>query len=245
MKRTGFKVFILIFLLTAFICGCSNKSAWKDKLNNISKQNKYALLFIDDGNSKESAPLLENFKKNVKQLSGQFEIIEVDYNKEKDSLLKFLNTNSIGKFPIIISIAPNGAITKVFTQQCNSEELSGSIVTEKQGEMILSLQKGNAVFLCIYKGQPGELTRVKTELKTIETNFNGYASVYYLDTGDSKETSFIKTLPSVNSDIAVFTIVPPGNITGKLEGNKINVKNLIQGLQSSCGSGGCGSGGCK
>jgi len=202
-------------------------------------------LFIDNGNSKESLTLLENTRENIKPLSDRFEIIEVNYNKEKDSLLKFLNANLIDKFPIIISIAPNGAITKMFEQKCNSDELREAVVTEKQSEMLLSLQKGNAVFLCVYKGQPDKMTTVKSELKTIETNFKGFASVHYLDRSDSKETSFIKDLPPINSDIAVLTIVPPGSITGKLEGEQINVKNLMQALQSSCGSGGCGNGGCK
>lgn len=245
MKRTSFIIFILFSLFTMLVSGCGKQVSWQGEISSVSKENKYVLLYIDDGSSKESTAIRDSLKENVSNMPKQFRFIEVNYNKEKDSLLKFLKASGISKFPLALLIAPNGAITGSFTQKCNSDELKASVVTKRESEILLSLQNGNIAILCIHKGQTEDLNRVKSELKVIETNFKGLAVVHYLDTEDKNDMPFIKKLPEASANITVFTAVPPGSITAKLEGDQINNGNLLQVIQSSCSSGSCGSGGCN
>lgn len=245
MKRTSFIAIILISLFTLLISGCSKQTAWQSEISSISKENKYVVLYIDDGSSKDSAAIRDNLKENVNSMPEQFKFIEINYSKEKDALLKYLNTTSISKFPLALTIAPNGAITGSVAQKCTNDELKAMVVEKKESETLLSLQKGNVVLLCIHKGQSEDLTRVKSELKAIETNFNGIVVAQYADSEDKNDMNFIKKLPETSANITVFTVVPPGSIKAKLEGDQINNKNLLSMIQSSCSSGSCGPSGCN
>ena len=117
-----------------------------------------------------------------------------------------------------------------------------SLVSTAEADLVLSLQKGQVVFLCLYKGQSDELEKVKMELGAIEKLFNGIGVTRYLNINETSEKSFIKKLPPFESDLTtVFTVVPPGRIISKFEGNQIDRRNLIVAFQSACGAG-CGSG---
>ena len=144
-----------------------------------------------------------------------------------------------------MAIAPNGAITGSFAQKCTNDELKAMVVGKEESEALLSLQNGNVVLLCVHKGQPEDLSRVKVELKAIETNFNGIVVAQYLDSEDKDDVLFIKKLPETSANITVFSVIPPGSIMAKLEGDQINNKNLLSMIQSSCSSGSCGPSGCN
>lgn len=245
MKRTSFIAIILISLFTLLISGCSKQTAWQSEISSISKENKYVVLYIDDGSSKESAAIRDNMKDNVNSMSEQFKFVEINYNKEKDALLKYLNTTGISQFPLALTIAPNGAITGSFAQKCTNDELKATVVTKKESEITLCLQKGNVALICIHKGQTEEFSKVKSELKAIETNFNGVVVAQYVDTENTNDTPFIKKLPETSANITVFITVPGQGIKAKLEGDQINNTNLLQAIQSSCSSGSCGPSGCN
>lgn len=244
MKKTSFVVIILIFLFALLFSGCSKQGLWQDELSRVSKENKYALLYIDDGSSKDSTAIRDNMKENANNMPEQFQFIEVNYGKEKESLLKYLQATSIETLPLALSIAPNGAVTGSFTKKCTNDELKALVVTNKESEILLTLKNGKVALLCTYKGQPADLNRVKSELKAIETNFNGVVVVHYLNSEDNNDIPFIKKLPEISADITVLITVPPGSIKAKLEGDQINNKNLLQAIQTSCSSGSCGTGGC-
>ena len=120
-----------------------------------------------------------------------------------------------------------------------------SLVSAAEADLILTLQKGCVVFLCLYKNQSDELEKVKTELGAIEKLFKGVVVIRYLDTNDTSASPFVKKLPSFNSDLTtVFTVVPPGRIISRFEGSQINRRNLLAAFQAACGSG-CSPSGCS
>ena len=240
MKRIIAIILTAIFALT-LLSGCGKQIAWQSEISNISKENKYVLLYIDDGSSKESVAIRDNLKENANNMPEQFQFVEINYDKEKDALLKYLNTTSISKFPLALSIAPNGAITGSFDKKCTKDELKATVVEKKESEILLCLQKGKVALLCIHKGQTEEFNKVTSELKAIETNFNGVVVAQYLDTENKSDMSFIKKLPEPTANITVFITVPGSGIRAKLEDDQINNKNLLQSIQSSCS---CGPGGC-
>ncbi|MCX7749119.1 MAG: hypothetical protein N2645_19840 [Clostridia bacterium] len=246
MKRRSFFACILVSLLVMIISGCGKQQvAWESELSNISKENKYTLLYIDDGSSKDNVAIRDSIKESVNSMPEQFKFVEVNYNKNKDALLKYLKTTSISKFPLALSIAPNGAVTGSFDKKCTVDELKATVCSNKECDTLLCLQKGNVALICIHKGQTEEFNKVKSELKAIETNFSGVVVAQYIDTEDKNNADFIKKLPETTANLTVFITVPGQGIKAKLEGDQINNKNLLQAIQSSCSSGSCGTGGCN
>lgn len=245
MKRTLVGLICSVLLIAILLPGCTAKGSWLEDMNRSSQENKYTLLYIDDGNSKEGTTIRESMKENAGQMPDQFKFVEVNYNNEKESILKYLQTTGISSFPLALSIAPNGAITGAFTKKCSAAELKATVCSNKECDVRLTLQKSRVAVICIYNGQPADLERVKKELKTIETNFNGVVVTHYLNKAEQADTAFIEKLPETKADITVYITVPPGSINAMLEGDQITTTNLLQAIQTSCSSGSCGPSGCS
>jgi len=245
MKRL--LVIILASILTLTLlsgCGKEAKPSWQKEIDENTAASKHTLLFIDDGRTSNAKNIKNSMIKLAEKLSDQFVFVYVDYTKEKDNLLKYLNTSSLSEFPLTLSIAPSGLISGGFTKQCTEDELKATIISGKEEEILLSLQKGLVSLLCIYNGETEKLSDVKKSLKTIETNYGGVIVTHYLDTTNDTDKEFINKLPKVTGDITVMITVPPGSIKATLTDEEITLTNLLSTIQSSCGSGGCGTGGC-
>jgi len=145
---------------------------------------------------------------------------------------------------VVLVVAPNAAITGIFGTDINQEQAEQSLVSSVEADLIRSVQKGNVVFLCLHNGKSSNLEKVKAELGAIETLFKGAGVALYLNTKDTSVSPFIKKLPSFATDsTTVFTVVPPGRIISRFEGQQVTRANLLAAFQSACGSG-CGPGGC-
>jgi hypothetical protein len=234
----GKSYYVLVVCLLCsvlFMVGCSQKTAWQEELKTAGRESKYALLFIADGKSAESKAMLANLQESTQSSRGRFKIVEVNVRKEKVTLTKFLN-GDLKKTPITLVIAPNGAITGALDGKITNEGLNGLMVSPKEADLLLSMQNNEVVLLCLHKGVTGELEAVKSELRSIGTNYAGKVSVFYADVTDQQEAALVRKLPAVNSKLAVLAIAPSGNIAATLEGPQINKENLLKAAQS-CSSG--------
>lgn len=216
---------------------------WQDKLNKCSEEQKFAFLFADKGKTSEGQVIREMLQKVADRHPGKVIIAKVDFSKEKTSLERYFKIK-LKESPVVFVIAPNGAVTGIFDKRINEQMAEQSLVSAAEADLLLSLQKGQVVFLCLYKNQSDELEKVKTELGVIEKLFKGVGVARYLSTSDEAVSSFVKKLPSFNSDLTtVFTVVPPGRIISRFEGSQISRRNLLAAFQSACGSG-CSPSGC-
>jgi len=216
---------------------------WHENLNKLSQQNKFAFLFIDKGESSEGQALRTVFQNVAGKHANKVDLIEVDFTKDQQGLEKFYNI-AFQKLPAVLVVAPNGAITGGFGTGVSQEQAEQSLVSSVEAGLIRSVQKGNVVFLCLHNGQSDNLEKVKAELGAIETLFKGAGVALYLNTNDTSVLPFTKKLPPFSTDsTTVFTVVPPGRIISRFEGQQITRANLLQAFQSSCGAG-CGPSGC-
>lgn len=245
MKRLLAITLAAIFALT-LLSGCSkdSKSSWQMKIDKNATGNKYTLLFIDNGSSADTADLKSNMKELSEKMSDQFVLVEVNYTKNEAEILKYLNTSGIAEFPLALSIAPSGLICGGFTKQCTEAELKETIVSGKEEDIMLSMQKGLISLLCIYNGESEKFIDVKKSLDSIETNYNGVIVAHYLDATKDTDKEFISKLPEVTGNITVMITVPPGNILAMLKDDEITLTSLLSTIQSTCSSGSCGTGGC-
>lgn len=247
MKRQLAIILTLVLSLSLLSgCGKEVKTSWQEKIDENAKADKYTLLYIDEGSSSDTEDIKNSMVENTEKLSDQFAFAEVDYTTEKDSVLEYLKTSSISEFPLILTIAPSGLITRSFKEKCTEDELMATIVSEKEEEVYLSMQKGLVSLLCINSGETEKLSDIKESLKSIETNYSGAVAVYYLDTTNEIDKEFIdKQLPEATGDITVMIILPTGSIVGILSDDELTLTNLMAAIQSGCSSGSCGTSGCN
>jgi len=229
----------LLFPLFSFAEININTPSWK-KVEICQGKNRYVFLFIDDGKTGENKTVEKTLQEVDKELGNKSAIIKVMFTdkKEKEMIKSFRITKEM--IPAVLVIAPNGAVTGLFSKQLDKGALKESIVSAQEAEVIFSLQEGRLVLLCFYTNKDPFLEKAKTELKAIETYFRGMVTTFYINSDDEKEKSLVKKL-EVSDKTVVFTLVPPWRLISKLEQEQITRKNLLQPILSACGSG-CGSG---
>jgi len=242
-----------IIVYTLFVCfllfcwtGCQNNpvTPWQEELSASQQNNKYTIIFVDNGKSDLGKPAEEILDQFVLEHSDQVNVIKIDYEKEKDTVLGRFKMEEFKELPAAMVVAPNGALTGVFSQKIDMVALNKALVYSTEADLILSIQNGLAVFLCLYEDESDDLDEVKTELNAIDTYFKGMATVMYVDINNDRETPFLEKLPEFNP-ITVLTVVPPGQIVSQFESTQITMQNMLQALLSACGSGGCGPSGCN
>ncbi len=217
--------------------------SWQEKLNKCSKENKFAFLFVDKGKTSEGQVVRAMLQKVADGHPGKVIIVEADFSKEKADLEKYFKIR-LKESPVVFVIAPNGAITGIFDKRIDEQMAEQSLVSATEADLVLTLQKGCVVFLCLHNSQYGDLEKAKMELGAIEKLFKGVAVIRYLDTNGNSASPFVEKLPPFNSDLTtVFMIVPPGRIISRFEGEQISRRNLMAAFQSACGTG-CGPSGC-
>lgn len=247
MQKGSTIIFTLSVCLGIFyLTGCQNNPAtpWQEELSSCQQENKYTVILVADSKSEEAESIEEILDETAAEHTDQMKLLKVDYQKEKDSIFNRFKLQKFNELPATLIIAPNGALINIFGKKVDKASIERSFISSQEADLILSLQKGQVVFLCLFDNDTSELDGVRSELSAIETYFKGMATVMYVDIGTSEEASLIEKLPDFNP-ITVLTLVPPGQIVSKLEGAQITRQNMLQTLLSACGAGGCGPSGCN
>lgn len=222
--------------------GCQNKNqlpSWQKELTSCEQENKFALLFLADGDDADGTMKREILEEVSREFPDKVRIVEANHDGDRGEVIDQYKLQKAQETPSLLVIAPNGAITRMFGKKMEKKSVVSSLVSDEEADLILSLQKGQTVFLCLYEDKSDELKRVKGILGSVEAYFKGKVTTQYVDINDTQEASFVKRFPSVKS-VAVFPVVPPGRIAAQLEGSNINQQTILKTLVSACGPG-CGS----
>ncbi len=149
--------------------------------------------------------------------------------------------------PLVLAIAPNGAITGGFPTKFEEKQLLDAFATPGSERMVKLLQDGKMVFLCVQNDKTKSNNAAMQGIRDFraDARFVGTTEIVTLDPRDKKESTFLVDL-KVSPDIAEATsvfVVPPGKAIGKFEGatNKEALVELINKASSGCC---CGPGGC-
>jgi len=152
--------------------------------------------------------------------------------------------------PLILAVAPNGAITGGFPTQVNKEKLLDAFASQSMEKCMKQLQGNKLVFLCVQNGKTksnDEALKGVREFKA-DARFAQATEIVMLDPTDTAEAGFLKDLqidPRTETAVTVF-LAPPGASIAMYEGatSKDELVATLQKASSACGPGGCGPGGC-
>ncbi|HCJ66983.1 MAG TPA: hypothetical protein DHV62_06580, partial [Elusimicrobia bacterium] len=174
--------FILMMIIFPVVSSAGiniNTPSW-EKVKIYGKENKYVFLFISESKSDENKKIeiiLQEINSELRNKSAIVKVVITD--KKEEELIKFFRIAK-ENVPIVLVIAPNGAITGAFSKQVEKKSLREAIVSTRESEIILSLQERCLVFICFYKNKNSFLETVKSDLKTIEKYFKGSLVTFYI-----------------------------------------------------------------
>lgn len=144
--------------------------------------------------------------------------VRLDNADERGLIERFDATRA--PMPSIVALAPNGAVSGVFSQQIKPEEIEGAIITPGYAQCVKAMQDNRIVLLCVQpesrafvpqgvqQFQADRLYRERTQLVSIRAN-------------DPAEARFIQQL-RLKTDATTPQVVfmaPPGVLLGAYDSN--------------------------
>jgi hypothetical protein len=140
--------------------------------------------------------------------------IEVGGSFDQDIVKKF-NVARL-PMPIIVSIAPNGAVTGYFQKTFTAENVEKALVTPTMTVCMKSMQGGKIVVVCAHPNEVPPVPKAAREFQA-DPDFKERTVIVKLCTTDPNEARFLKELKIDSRDNAsqMAILAPPGVLVGK------------------------------
>lgn len=220
-------------------------------LEQAATADRYLFAFFWKAEDAQTDAMRTVLKDTIKDITDRADSVEIDVTSasEKAIVKKF----DLGRapMPLILVLAPNGAITGGFPSEAEKQKLLDAFASPCTEKCMKQLQENKLVFLCVQN----ESTKLNDEaLKGVrdfkaDTRFAQATEIVMLDPTDTAEASFLKDLqvdPKTESAVTVF-MAPPGIPVASYTGTttKEELVTTLEKASSACGPGGsCGPGGC-
>ncbi len=219
-------------------------------IKQAAEAGKYLFVFFSKTDDSQTQSMRAVFDKAIEKVADRAQGVAVTItdDSEKDIVAKFDLDRA--PMPLVLALAPNGAVTGGFATTFDEQDLLGAFVSPIAERVMKSLQDGKLVFVCVQNAKTESNDAAMQGVRDFasDARFAQATEVVVLDPSDERETSFLSEL-EVSREIKAATTVfvaPPGNILGKFEG-AISKDALVESLNKAntgCGPGGCGPGGC-
>ena len=211
---------------------------------------KYIFMFFSKTDDDQTLAMRKVFDKAMERVADRAQWVAVDItdSSEKDIVAKF--DLSRAPMPLVLAMAPNGAIMGGFPTKFEEEQLVDAFATPVTEKVMKELQDSKLVFVCVQNSntKSNDVAMKGVRDFKADARFASATEIVMLDPADSAEASFLadmKVDPKTEEAMTVF-LAPPGSAVAEYKGatNKEELVATLQKASTGCGPGGCGPGGC-
>jgi len=223
-----------------------------DAIGRAAAADKYLFVFFWKEKSQQTDAMWNVLQPAMNKLADRAESVAINVSDpaEKPMLARFGIDRS--PLPLVLALAPNGAITKGFPLKFDEKQLSQAFVSRGTAECLKALQDRKLVLLCV-QGRSPQIRQVSLQQGVadfaVDARFAGATEIVAIDPADPAEASFLQELqvdPRAAGQTTVF-FAPPGSVVAKFNG-AVTKEQLVAKLQEAqsnpCAGGKCGPGGC-
>jgi len=219
-------------------------------IKQASEAGKYLFIFFSKADDDQTLAMRKVFDKAMDKVADRAQGVAVSITDTSERTIVAKFDLSRAPMPLVLALAPNGAITGGFPTKFEEKELLDAFATPGTEKVMRPLQDGKLVFVCVQNDKTtsndGALQGVR-DFKA-DVRFASATEIVTLDPSDKKEAGFLTDLqvPSDTKEAVTVLVVPPGQAIGKFAGatNKDALIELLSKATAGCGPGGCGPGGC-
>lgn len=220
-------------------------------IENAAENNRYLFIFFWKDTNEHARDMYSVFHSAMAKMAQSADSIGIQTTdpSEKPVVDKFGVDRA--PMPLVVALAPNGAITKGFPVKFTEQQLQEAFVSRCTEQCMKALQDRKLVLLCVQNGttQFNQVAlRGVRDFKT-DARFAEATEVVMLNPGDRTETTFLEGLQvSPRTDKAVtILLAPPGSPIARFEG-PVTKEQLVAKVAAAksgpCADGKCGPGGC-
>lgn len=219
-------------------------------IKQASEAGKYLFVFFSKADDDQTAAMRAVFDKAMEKIADRAQSIAVNVSDVSEKAIVDKYDLSRAPMPLVLAIAPNGAITGGFPTKFDEQQLLNAFATPGTEKVMKSLQDGKLVFVCVQNSKTTSNDAALQGVRDFKADVR-YASateVVTLDPSDKKEARFLTDLqvPTETKEAVTVFVVPPGQAIAKIGGptNKDALIDVLSKANTGCGPGGCGPGGC-
>jgi hypothetical protein len=213
-------------------------------------EGKYLFAFFSKTEDESTTAMRSLFNETMAKVTDRANAVTVNVTDlaEKEIVAEYDLDRA--PMPLVLAIAPNGAITGGFPTQFSEQDLLSAFATLATQQCMKFLQDGKLVLLCVQNDQTDMNEEAMQGVKEFvaDDRFRTAAEIVSLDPSAEAERPFLKDLQvdaATKTAVTIF-LVPPGSPIATFEGATTK-DQLAAELEKagSCGPGGvCGPGGC-
>jgi hypothetical protein len=217
-------------------------------MQQAASANKYLFAFFYEKDDDATRATRKSFDNAVKKITPAAESVAVDRNDPAwgEVVAKFAVDRA--PMPLVLAIAPNGAVTGGFKAADLTEQRLGDMVASAAMQQCLkALQERKLVFVCLQNGQTkaNEAAMKGVNEFRADPQFAAAAEIVKVDPADAREAKLVGQLkvdPKAKTANTAL-LAPPGMLVTSVEGatSKADLEAALKKASSSCapGSGCC------
>jgi hypothetical protein len=218
-------------------------------IDHAAKANKYALIFFYRQDDPQTQSLGEVFNGAAKALAARTDSVVVRITDPSEAGIVNKFQVSKAPMPLVLALAPNGAVTASFPGNFTKEQLLGAFGTPSMERLLGTLQQGKLALLCLQNGRTRWNAEAMNGVRDFKADqrYSAATEVVMVDPHSAVERPLLTKL-GMNSPVEEATtilVAPPGSIIGSFKGatNKDQIITTLTAAISSCAAG-CQPGQC-
>ena len=217
-------------------------------IDTAAEGGKYLFIFFWKANDANTQSMYPIFQSAMGQWDGSADSIAVniDAASEKPVVDKF--GVSRAPMPLVLALAPNGAVTKAFPIKFDQEQLRKGFVSPCTAECLKCLQAQKLVLLCVQNEKTQFTRAAMTAAQSFKADarFAKATEIVSVNPEDESEAEFLQGLkvdPHTSQAVTVL-LAPPGQPVASFVG-AVTKDQIVTKVQAGpCANGQCGPGGC-
>jgi hypothetical protein len=222
-------------------------------IEHAASANKYLFIFFWKEQNAQTDAVWKAFQPAVGRVGDTADSVTVQTTNPAEKALVDRYGASRAPMPLILAVAPNGAITKAFAGSFDERQLSAAFVSPCAQQCLKAMQDRKLVLLCV-QDWPPEARSVAVPRGVLDfkadPRFSQATETVLLNVRDQRESGLLRDLQidaRGGMPVAVF-FAPPGTMIGKFAAT-VTKDQLVATLASAqanpyaggkCGPNGCG-----
>ncbi len=214
-----------------------------------AENDKYLFVFFWKTNDEKSRAMGKVFNSAIDKMKDRADrvSIHVTDSAEKTFVKKF--GVSRAPMPLVVAMAPNGAITGGFPIKFDEKQLQECFVSPCTEKCLKSLQDGKLVLLCVQneKTQFTQVAMTAAESFKADARYAKATEIVSLNPEDQAEATFLNDLKvdPLTSKAVTVVLAPPGRPIASFVGAVTKAQIVAKVKAGPCAGGKCGPGGCS
>jgi hypothetical protein len=188
-------------------------------LDQSAVDGKFTFLVFFKDDSPATRNMIQVARDEVAKRSDQAVLTFVQVSQPAERALVERFEVARAPMPLTMAVAPNGAITGVFSKTLSGSNIDEAIVTPTMTNCMKLLQENKLVFVCVQTRNESVVPSAVDEMRS-DPLFKNRVELVSMRLGDPAETRFLDQMQinpnQIKSAIAIL-LAPPGVLIGKYD----------------------------